>query len=57
MVHGENKLTEFDYNRYYQSAQEDIMELIQEYPFTKRVITPSAIPEPIILNVVAVNID
>lgn len=56
MVHGENKLTEFDYNRYYQSAQEDIMELIQEYPFTKRVITPSAIPEPIILNVVAVNI-
>lgn len=35
MVHGENKLTEFDYNRYYQSAQEDIMELIQEYPLRK----------------------
>lgn len=50
MVHGENKLTEFDYNRYYQSAQEDIMGLIQEYPFTKRVITPSVIPEPIILS-------
>ena len=32
------------------------MELIEEYPFTNSVITPSAIPEPIILNVVAVNI-
>lgn len=41
MVHGENKLTEFDYNEYYKNAQEDIMELIQEYPFTKRVIIPS----------------
>lgn len=38
MVHGENKLTEFDYNEYYKNAQEDIMELIQEYPFTKTVI-------------------
>lgn len=55
MVHGENKLTGFDYNEYYKNAQEDIMELIQEYPFTKRVIIPSVIPEPIILNVVAVN--
>lgn len=56
MVHGEDKLSGFDYNEYYRNAQKDIEELIQEYPFTKKVITPSVIPEPIILNVVAVNI-
>ena len=56
MVHGENNLTGLDYNEYYQNVQADITELIQEYPFTKRVIIPVVIPEPIILNVVAVNI-
>lgn len=56
MVRGENKLTKFDYSEYYQKVQEDIMELIQEYPFTKRVIIPSVIPKPIVLNVVAANI-
>lgn len=46
MVHGEDKLSGFDYNEYYRNAQKDIEELIQEYPFTKKVITPSVIPEP-----------
>ena len=48
-------LTEFNYKEYFQKAQKDIGELAQEYPFTKRVIIPSVNPEPIVLNVVAVN--
>lgn len=55
MVHGESKLRGFDYKEYYNKAQEDIMELKQEYPFTKKLIIPSVIPEPIILSVVAAN--
>lgn len=55
MERGENSLKEFDYSEYYRNVQHDILELKQEYPFTKMVIIPLVNPGAVELNVIAVN--
>lgn len=57
MVHGEKILDKNNYEEYYKQAKKDIVELKEQYPFTKIFLPPTMKLQPFQLDIIAANKD
>lgn len=55
MVHGDQTMSDFNYNEYMKNVMADVQELKEYYPFTTYSIAPSQTPTPVEIKVVAAN--